>query len=226
MHLLNLFPSSRLAIALGAFALTVLPARAGLLTPVFESKLEEWLGQGNLTFTNIYTSQPGHTGSTFHSAVDNQGATFTLIEVFGGTHSLPTQVIGGYNPTSWVSNNTYSYNPSAFIYNLTTLQRQTKNGNGYSVANFAGAGPLFGQGHDINIDGNLLTGYSYNYSYGPGAFVDEITTANTHYNTSFQVSKIEVYTFSAPVPDWSSTLSLLAVSLTGMLLFRRRVRAV
>lgn len=223
MHLKNL--ARTLSFSVATFFATILPTQAGLLTLSHEIQLETWLGQGNQAFTNIFTSGVGDTGATFHAAVDNQGATFTLIEISGGAYNLPLQIIGGYNPNSWLSNNANVYTaPSAFIFNLTTNLLQNYNNNGYATYNGPGSGPTFGQGHDLVVHGDLQSGFSYNFSYG-SSHTQDITSANTFYNPTFNVSKIEVYTIApagSSVPDTASTLGLSALGLLGMMAARRR----
>ncbi len=185
--------TSLLAVALCLTA----AANAQLLTNADQTQLESWLGQGNLTFTNIYTMKPGDTTADFHTAVDRSGPTFVLMDISGngglGAFSLANQVVGGYNPQSWnadITNFTLTTNDAernAFIFNLSSdrIQRENLNGQGLpqqdeaQTYNAWNNGPTFGGGFDLTAgynpynkaipyDGSLGTGIAYNYSYGGG----------------------------------------------------------
>jgi hypothetical protein len=156
------------------FGLTTGAANAGtiiggstLLTTGYVTQLENWLGEGPLALTNIFTK--GITGSNstdWHNAVNNQGRTFSVFEIVDNNQA--TLVIGGYNPQSWNSSGGYNFTPNdadrtAFIFNLTTgvVQRQCLSAGpincGYDFAdygryqtyNYTAYGPTFGGGHDI-----------------------------------------------------------------------------
>lgn len=236
--------ASRLAIVVGLL-LIPLSGRsaeaAPLLTAAFETQLETWLGQGDLTFNNLYTRASGDTASDFHTAADGQGATFTLFTALVGGTGTPF-VVGGYNPQSWSSNGAYSLTPldsqrTAFIYNLTMGTRQTQRTTSdpspllgqYQTFNDPTFGPSFGGGFDLGIDFGGGHDYAYQYSYGVGSgCADGGGGANifglvagcltpTHYT----VGDLEVYTYT-PVPEPSSLLFLATGA--GLALLRRRRR--
>ena len=103
-----------------------------LITPAGFTQLESWLGQGDITLTKVFshTAGDGKTSYNFHAAVDGLGATFTVIQLLA-TQGNQAQVIGGYNPQSWNSTNSYNITPTdaartAFLFNLTNvaIQRQ------------------------------------------------------------------------------------------------------
>jgi pimeloyl-ACP methyl ester carboxylesterase len=164
-----------------AFAGTYSPSTGSLLLPIHKTQLATWLGQGSLSFTNVYTKTVGDTSADFHAAVDGKGATFTVLEaVFAGT----TYLIGGYNPQSWSSIDEYHITlpdseRTAFIYNLSTglIQRQKLSTDPYSSAlpysgifqtyNNPLTGPQFGV--DVFVSGNLAAGHVSQYAYGSGA---------------------------------------------------------
>ncbi|MBI5693268.1 MAG: PEP_CTERM-anchored TLD domain-containing protein [Verrucomicrobia bacterium] len=244
--------TSRFALVLVAVVLVDLPTRANLLTATYESQLEAWLGQGNLTFTNIFTKSAGDDSRDFHSAVDGKGATFTLMHVFGtggdpgALFDLLPQVVGGYNPQSWNSSGTWNYSPfdadrTAFLYNLSsgTIQRQNLigqvSGPDYGqiqTNNNLNAGPTFGAGYDLVAHFDLSHGYAANASYGGTSFGAEITTGGPNFVYSwgeisrFYVLDLEVYTFipaqNNAVPDSESTIGLITLSLFGLVVLRRR----
>lgn len=141
------------------------------------TQLETWLGEGPLDITNIFDKTATNTSSDFHSAVDGQGRTFSLIEVvrLGSTDlSSDPVIIGGYNPQSWFNSGGYNYtydtaDRTAFIFNLNAnevrYQDPTSYRGEYQTYN-ANYGPIFGGGHDIWVDPSLSAGYTSSWSYG------------------------------------------------------------
>ncbi len=210
---------------LGGLALLLvgaaLPCRAQLLTPTYETKLEGWLGAGNLTCTNIFTKNigDGQDSLDFHAAADFKGPTFVLYKVgsYMGNESyygLPQQVIGGYNPQSWTAGGGFHVTPNdadrtAFLFNLTydsiRRQRLADSYGNYQTYVSTGYGPTFGGGHDIWSNGTLEWGYSNLYSYGSGPYGGELTSGgygsiNGNQFDLFSILQLEVYTFEA-APD-------------------------
>lgn len=182
---------------------------SSLLTPADADQLGTWLGEGDITLTNIFTKLPDSYSADFHAAADYKGRTFTVIEVLSGildadgTPFSTRQIIGGYNPQSWEGSPLYQYHitplvsqRTAFLFNLTTsiLARQnldTSLGNRgeYQTFNLSGYGPSFG-GTDLLVDLTLSTGFaatSSNSSYGP----DNILGAS-----SLVYGGIEVFTIA------------------------------
>lgn len=162
-------------------------ANAGLLSATNESKIESWLGQGNLDFTNVFTKTSGSDSYAFHAAVDGLGPTITLMRlshVEGNPNDRAVgQILGGYNPQSWNSSNSYNITANnadrtGFIFNLSTDtkfdQRLSgtssdpfENGFGrYQTFNWGGRGPAFGGGHDLTLGNDLTHGYTRQFSYG------------------------------------------------------------
>ena len=236
-----------------ALALLGVAARAHaapiLLTSTSEAQLEDWLGQGDLTFTNVFEKQAGSTFADFEAAVDGQGATFTLMEVLVGD---VWHVIGGYNPQSWLLTGDYTYTPldadrTAFIYNLTTgvKQDQRLTTDPFIADDWglyqtgAGNGPHFGQ-TDILFGKSTLGDFGVvtleQYSYGSGAPCghagQDIVGITTWENCSgkrpagkaVSVGAVETYMFSASptsVPEPGS-LSLLVLGMAAVAAGRRR----
>lgn len=188
-----------ISIAAGAAALALValqgPVNAGsivggssMLTAGHVTQLESWLGEGPLTLTNIFTKGVTGTNSAdWHSNVDGQGRTFSILEMVASNAQgqTVTQIVGGYNPQSWRSTGpVWSYtnddvDRTAFIFNLTNsiLYRQclTTDGancgtdgadNGHrQTRNELFRGPSFGGGFDLYVNGTLDGGYSWNFSY-------------------------------------------------------------
>ena len=193
-----------------------------LLTSTVEGQLEAWLGEGALEFTNLYEKAPDSNSLAFHAAADGRGATFTLMEAIYGDQ---TYVIGGYNPQSWSSTDTFSLTPTdaertAFIYNLTSGTRQDQRlttdpfGSSYGLqqaVNYSLWGPSFGYYGDLYVLNDLVSGVARQGSFGEGPcsegntsilgtpyFVEPCNTLATEGNgIFFTVGALEVYSFRA-----------------------------
>ena len=176
-----------------------------LLTQANANQLAAWLGQGDLTLTDVYSGTPGAGNSTgFHTAVDGLGPTFSIIQTNLG-------LVGGFDPIAWSSSGNYNVDPddsgrTAFLFNLSTglkfLQRSVSQGSiggdtgYYQTYNNSSYGPTFGGGHDLGIpSANLSNGYAYSYSYGNGTNGANLFGA-TGQLTSFNIVRVEAYTFS------------------------------
>lgn len=205
------------------------------------AQLENWLGTGEKTFTNIFTKTEGDTAQSFHSAADSKGASFTLMTVStdGG---LTWKTIGGYNPLSWSSQNDYNFSDNfsdrtAFIFNLTdqvkSAQRSDDQGQ-YQTYNYSAYGPTFGGGSDVHVNYSLDKGYSFGYSYGNagGGYygTTNIVTQNSDVSI-FAIDSLEVFTLSEftgaaqqNVPEPAS-LALVGFALAGVVVTRSRKKA-
>ncbi|EXX72912.1 hypothetical protein GLOIN_2v1785846 [Rhizophagus irregularis DAOM 181602=DAOM 197198] len=95
-------------------------------------------------------SRDGFSASIFHDLCDNQGPTITCLKVNDSKH-----VIGGYNPLSWGSTNSWRNTRDAFIFqfniyykkNLTAkIGRVITNSSAYAVNDSQSTGPCFGDG--------------------------------------------------------------------------------
>jgi hypothetical protein len=186
-----------------------------LLTQSNANQLATWLGQGDLTFTNVFSQTPISNGSTlFHTASDGIGPTFTLFQTNLG-------LVGGYDPVSWNSSGSYITDPTntgrtAFIFNLstTTLLRQLlgdSNGQ-YQTFNYGPYGPTFGGGHDLTVNSsNLSNGYAYSFSYGGGFSQPNIfgLSSSSGNPTMFTVSRVETYTFAPAVAQTAEPSTFL-----------------
>lgn len=210
-------------------------SQATLLSSAYEAQLENWLGTGDQSFTNIYTYDSGDSASDFHSVADGMGATFTLLKV---VMNAVEYVVGGYNPQSWGS--FYGYNNTsadadrtAFLFNLTDVVKRTQNlttdsggANGHQqTANDPNYGPAFGGGFDLSTGDDLnpsfgISGYANAFSYGQGSNV-----FGNSYNY-FTISELEVYTVTTTVPDASSNFGLFGLVLLGLVGVRFRMKRV
>jgi hypothetical protein len=203
------------------------------------TQLEAWLGDGELTLTNIFTKTVGSTALNFHAAADGKGDTFVLMsasENNGGTW----KTIGGYDPLSWNSFGGYNYsspaNFDAFIFNLTDTVKRNQV-NMYQTYNSSSVGPTFGGGHDIWVDFNLNFGQSLGFTYGAGYneltnvsgadLYRSIVDGSSFDGGNMKIGALEVFTVSgftrtaSNVPE-PATAALTGLGLLGLAAMRRR----
>ncbi|GAB6053227.1 hypothetical protein JCM17960_20470 [Magnetospira thiophila] len=208
------------------------------------SQLESWLGQGDLSLTNIFTKTANDTSYTWHAAVDGQGATFTVMEwnYLDAQGQAQTDLVGGYNPQSWDQSSNYHYTSAdsertAFLFNLTTgalfsqcLIYDSSCGYGYGsyynegqyqTYNSPYYGPTFGGGHDLYVTSDLDTAYSYIWSYGTGGY------NQLSYNTSYglNVGAMETFTLELNAVPEPASLALFGGGLVALGWVRRRKNA-
>ncbi len=202
-------------------------------------QLESWLGEDNLALTKIFSkSADGASAGDFHEHVDNQGRTFTLIEVINTiktdniTHVETTtdvRIIGGYASQSWTSTGGYNDHaaPESFLFNLTSATLYSRTTNGHYMYNDASYGPTWGGGHDLKINDTLSGGVAnIGFSYGDTSKYgdDDYQKAFAGSKSSWTIGELEVFTIasdSSPVPE-PSTMILLGAGLLGLAGFGRK----
>ena len=199
-----------------------------LLSPAYQTQLENWLGEGQLSLTNIYTKAAGDTSLDFHKASDAKGRTFSVMEATNS--SGQTWLVGGYNPQSWSSTDGMHVTMddsarTAFLFNLTSgvmlpQLKQYFNGDGIGkdqTYNNADYGPTFGYGHDLYVPRDLTNGgssllYTYNYLGQPSTGVSLLDGSIWKgYDVSY--GAIQIFSISA-VPE----PAMLQLLLAGLLL--------
>ena len=204
------------------------------------SQLETWLGQGELTLTNIFTKAKGDDSKDFHMAVDGKGPTFSLLSA-SEDNGQTWKTIGGYNPVSWASGRDYNESPNpsdwtAFIFNLNDSIKKVQI-NKYQTINSASYGPTFGHGNDISVNTLLSYGFSSGYSYGDGCDLvtgacgsdwgRSIVNGSFLYGGTILINEIEVFTIASYTPPSNNiseptTIGLAGLGLLGLAAVRRR----
>ena len=234
----------------GARADSLIVGGSSLLTQADANQLAAWLGEGDLTLTNIFTKTAANdTPEAFSAAVDGQGRTFVVLEATPESTTSPyppwtsigsSMLLGGYDPLSWDSTNGYNITTdrSGFIFNLTTSTMQDQNSDisgQTQTYNSSIYGPAFGDGFDLGVGVDLGTdtlpdnldhGYAYNSSYGGTTGGINITgggAPNQYEASYFDVTGLEVFTITDGVPSVPEPRSsVLIVPLVGALLLLGR----
>lgn len=202
-----------------------------LLDAAATATLEQWLGQGSLTLTNLYTRSAGDIGVDFHAAADRRGPTFSLMRARGAGGDW--QTIGGYNPQSWDSSGQPHFTPDpqdwdAFIFNLSADQLWRQSAAGQSN-NRPFDGPTFGVaplGPDLGVTADLSQVYSWGWSYGGAASRTLSIITGTADAPNMELAALEVFAVGtvAEAPPALLLLSgLAALALTAR--WRRRAVA-
>ncbi|XP_029190864.2 uncharacterized protein LOC114957549 isoform X2 [Acropora millepora] len=142
------------------------------------------------------TSLDGWAASTFHSLCNNKGPTVSLIR------DSKNNVFGGYTSTSWSGSGTRN-DLSAFLFSLKNPTNDPRKlphraGGSYSMRDFAGIGPSFGQdlfiANNANKNSKSYENLGHTYTVPSGRTSDPFLTGATHFTPS------EVETFYETTP--------------------------
>jgi len=187
-------------------------------------QLGDWLGNGDIDLTNIFTKTGIKNSTDWHNAVNGKGATFTLIEA---TYGNNTFIFGGYNDYSW--NNSSTYNSvnydvdNSFLFSLTNDVKLEHSRYTYSTYGGTNYGATFGGGHDLHVNSSLTSGYSnLGHTYGDtsayGQNSNRIILAGNFSN--WQIQKYETFTINQATPHSDvpepSTLAIFALGIMGL----------
>jgi hypothetical protein len=224
-HIVTAALAAAAAIVLGSGAqAATIVGGSDLLDAAGAAQIETWLGQGPVTFTNIFDKTTGDTASDFHAAVDGKGPTVFLAQVSGAFGSA---VIGGYDPVSWDQNlGDFVLTPdpadrTAFVFNLTSSTYFPQNSGPlgeYQTFDYPSYGPVFG-GSDLVVYGDLSGGFAQAYSYCPVGVSACLSTATLFPSTgatSFSVGAFETFSVSSTVTPIPATLPLFISALGGL----------
>merc|ERR1712137_554175 len=172
-------------------------AQSSILLPQHQQHLLS-IQPGNWNI--IYkASVHGATAANFHACCDHRGP--TIVVVRSGTN-----VLGGFASMPWNSTTGYLNAPGSFLFSamnpwtegfrILPCSRPAQ-----AMSCHVSSGPTFGGGHDLNLNGNLLStnsscnpGHSYTITsaYGNNCFVG---------STRFLASEVEVF---ARVQYWQA----------------------
>lgn len=226
------------AIAGALMLVSAAASSAPLLSQADQEQLADWLGEGQLSLTSIYSKASGDTAANFHQAVDGKGRTFSVMQATNSAGQ--TWLIGGYNPQSWSTSGSFNVTDQqadrkAFLFNLTMgqMHKQTPadyvlpSAGSFQTYNDVHFGPTFGIGHDLYVPDDLTHGgYSALYSYintNGYDFKTSLLDGSVYVAPDVTFGAIEVYTIAA-VPEPGSALMLMGGLGLLALAHRRRRR--
>ncbi len=199
-----------LMMASGAASAGVVTNETALLSGSDHAQLSEWLGS-DFDLTRIFAKGvDGDTSADWHTAVDGQGATFTIMELFDKDTNERT-VIGGYNGSSWNVSKKYTVSSAAFLFNLSDnllFEKNDRYSDGKAATyNNGFYGATFGAGHDLYVNSSLTAGSAnIGHTYG-----DKVKLGSNSYRESFSgsysnwtIGAYETYTLSASTGNFGT----------------------
>ncbi|GES85036.1 BTB/POZ domain-containing protein [Rhizophagus clarus] len=178
------------------------PKHFAIFSSWIENKNETYYNERNIpyNFNLIFRSnRDGNTPAAFHAKCDNKGATIVIAKI-----SNSEQILGGYNPLQWDSNNEWKYSSDSFIFSFTNGNNFQTAKVGRVIANCAhdaifcniNYGPAFGGGCDL-FHFNNDTWKSYYVSYSridiPQGNMEEYNVFNIEEYNVFNVENYEVF---------------------------------
>ncbi len=193
---------------------------SSIATAANATTLAGYLGSSNFQGQKIYQATVnGWNPTNFHSLVDNQAGTVTVIR-----NSVNGKVFGGYNPQSWSSSNNYKAGAGAFLFSFSDGYKLSQiNYADYMLIDNASYGPSFGGGHDLGLTANPLNtaGVSYTNPWvdyenpntkGAFTYLDGGGGSPNAYN--FTANEIEVYKISVCAITGPTSVTTNAVNYT------------
>lgn len=198
------------------------------------SLLESYLGLGDQNFTNVADLQRGHSAGYWHTLVNQYD---DVISIYDVTLNGQKYLIGGYTSVGHGNATGYSFDPNAFIFNLSldiVAYQDQMNLPQYGVYNNTTYFATFGGGHDLfGGYGHLgANGYGYNhvgFSFGThGHSYIQATgglfgTAGNNGQNYFSINGLESYVFTDAIDVPEPTgIVFFSATLVGLFFARRR----
>src|SRR5581483_9098191 len=150
------------------------PRKQNLLAkPEHVAIFSSWIDKKDSSYYNIKNipyefnllyraSRDGNTAAAFHEKCDNKGPTIVVVKIQNSE-----QIVGGYNPFDWDSNNSKKSTTNSFIFSLRKTQNEVaySNGNKYSIGCYSTNGPIFGSRSLYQYEGTWYSNTDSNNDY-------------------------------------------------------------
>ena len=169
---------------------------SNIITNLYQLKvIRRWLredGSGGDLKLLYRSSRDGCSGISFHSKCNNKSRTLVIIQTTGG------EIIGGYTNTPWEGRFGYRPASKAFLFALNgdgpPCKMRLKNMHDEcAICDNGNYGPIFGGGHDLYVNGSLVTlkiGHSY----------DHVSFGRLRESTEYNIREMEVFQVSDDAP--------------------------
>ncbi|PKY37659.1 hypothetical protein RhiirA4_450550 [Rhizophagus irregularis] len=126
-------------------------------------------------------SRDGFSSQKFHEICDYQSHTIAIIKVKNSN-----EILGGYNPIVWKSNDTFGATKDSFIFSFNKNKENIENyilsrvkNETYAIVNNLGLGPSFGDG-DLKLRGNNYSCSVCRYTGFYDKFIRKASGANVN----------------------------------------------
>lgn len=182
----------------------------GWLSVIDQKQVERFVQAGPKVFKLLYSfTRNGAEAATFHKFCDNKGPTVTVI------YDTEGSVYGGFTEKSWTSGNGgYYRDEHAFLFQLkqngcsAPIKFPVKTADS-AIYCYSSAGPVFGDGHDLNTFSGTLTvengRYTSNTKSKFGKTYDMagvLTSPLTNDINTFKDLEVYSVTESVLIPVW------------------------